>query len=117
MQLLLEHGAGQAASLLAVQAVRSAAAYALAVLTHDVSDDEDIVGALWSAVPALRACAVLQLGADVIALHDDLTLYAYTPDNRETDDLARAAEAFCAWALALQEPAEVAAGRLESASS
>jgi len=92
---------GQAAAFVALQAVRSAASYALAILTGRLTDDEDTVAALWHAVPLVRVLAVLPAGADVLALHDDLTLYAYTIDDREAHDVAGAADVFCAWALAV----------------
>ena len=101
MWMLLRHDAGQAAAFVALQAVRSAASYALAILTGRLTDDEDTVAALWHAVPAVRVLAVLPAGADVLALHDDLTLYAYAIDDREAHQVAEAADVFCAWALAV----------------
>ena len=101
MWTLLRHDAGQAAAFVALQAVRSAASYALAILIGRLTDDEDTVAALWHTVPAVRLLAILPAGADVLALHDDLTLYAYTIDDREAHDVAGAADVFCAWALAV----------------
>lgn len=113
MELLLRHEAGQAAALLAVQAVRSAAAYALAILTGRLAGDEDTVAALWQAVPQIRLLAEVQPGADVLALHDDLTLYAYSIDDAEAHELAHAADTFCAWALSLVPAATAARPRLK----
>jgi len=101
MRMLLRHDAGQAAAFVALQAVRSAASYVLAVLTGRLTDDEDTVAALWHAVPFVRVLAVLPAGADVLALHDDLTLYAYAIDDGEARDVVGAADVFCAWALAV----------------
>jgi hypothetical protein len=105
MRMLLRREAVQAAAFVALQAVRSAASYALAILTGQVSGDEDTVAALWQALPKLCSPAVLQTGADVLALHDDLTLYAYHVDTVEAHELSDAAERFCTWALAVV-PAE-----------
>jgi hypothetical protein len=99
--MLPRHGAGQAAAFLALQAVRSAASYALAILAGRLSDDEDTVAALWHPVPEVHVLAVLPAGADVLALHDDLTLYAYAIDDREAHEVADAADVFRAWALAV----------------
>jgi hypothetical protein len=104
MKKLLMLDAGQAATFVAVQAVRSAASYALAMLTGRVADDEDTVAALWRAVPAVRELAVL---------HDDLTLYAYSVDGGEAREIVDAADLFCAWAQSLA-PAPAAATRVQS---
>ena len=101
MWMLLRGDAGQAAAFVAVQAVRSAASYALAIRSGRVTDDVDTVAALWQAVPEVRLFAVLQTGADVVALHDDLTLYAYAVASGEAREVADAADTFCAWALAV----------------
>jgi hypothetical protein len=101
MWMLLRGDAGQAAAFVALQAVRSAAFYALAVLTGRVTDDVDTVAVLWEAVPEVRLVAVLQSGADVLALHDDLTLYAYAVDCGEAHMVAEVADIFCTWALAV----------------
>jgi hypothetical protein len=101
MNIMLRHDAGQAAAFLAVQVVRSAASYAFVVLTGGVAEDEDTVAALWQALPEMRVPAVLLAGADVLALHDDLTLYAYTIDEMEARQVAAAADLFCTWALAV----------------
>jgi hypothetical protein len=101
MWMLPRHDAGQAPAFVALQAVRSAASYALAILTGRLADDEDTVAALWHAVPGIRGLAVLPAGANVLALHDDLTLYAYAIDEKEAHVVADAADVFCAWALAV----------------
>ena len=101
MDLLLEHGAFQAAALLAVQAVRAAATLPLATHTGTIAADEaDPVAALWLRVPALRRARALWEGANVIALQDDLALYAYIVDGDEACELVQAAHTFCTWALA-----------------
>jgi hypothetical protein len=100
MDLVLEHGAFQAATLLAVQAVRAAATLLLAAHTGTIATDEvDPVAALWLRVPALRRARALQEGANVIALQDDLALYAYIVDGDEAREVIQAAHTFCAWAL------------------
>ena len=101
MDLVLEHGAFQAAALLAVQVVRAAATALLAARTGTIAGGEtDPVAALWRQVPALRRARALQAGANVIALQEDLALYAYVVDGDEARELARDAHAFRAWALA-----------------
>jgi hypothetical protein len=101
MDLVREHGAFQAATFLAVQAVRAAATLLLAAHTGTIATDEvDPVAALWLRVPALRRARALQEGANVIALQDDLALYAYIVDRDEAREVAQAAHTFCAWALA-----------------
>ena len=100
MSILLGHGAGQAAAIVAVQAVRSAASYVFACATGCLTEDLDTVAALWRAVPDLRSLTVLQAGADVLALQDDLVLYAYTLDLDEAVETVHAADTFCRWALA-----------------
>src|SRR5260370_33349434 len=101
MWMLLRGDAGQAAAFVAVQAVRSAASYAFAILGGRVTDDVDTVAALWEALPEVRLLAVLHSGADVLALHDDLTLYAYAVDIREAHAVADATDIIFTWALAL----------------
>lgn len=101
MRMLLRQDTPQAATVLALQAVRSAASYALAILSGSVAGDQDTVSALWQAIPEMDAIAVLPSGADVLALHDDITLYAYAVDKREAHAVADAADLFCAWALAV----------------
>jgi len=117
MWMLLRHDAGQAAALVALQAVRSAASYALASLTGRLTDDEDTVAALWHAVPGIRVLAVWPAGADVLALHDDLTLYAYAIDDREAREVADAADVFCVWALAVAPVVTEAASALIQSTS
>jgi hypothetical protein len=100
MDLVLEHGAFQAAALLAVHAVRAAATALLATCTGAIAAAEaDPVATLWRQAPALRRARALQAGANVSALHDDLALYAYSVTESEARDLARDAHTFCAWAL------------------
>jgi hypothetical protein len=107
MDLVVEHGAFQAATLLAVQAVRAAATLLLAARTGTISMDEaDPVAALWLRVPALRRARALQEGANVIALQDDLALYASIVDGDEAREVTQAAHAFCSWALEREAAAQ-----------
>ncbi len=106
MIALLETGRHQAAALLAVQTVRSAALTMLAASVGVESLDEDPISLLWNRVPAVRETPALQQGANVLALHDDLTLYAYAVDGKEAEEIVADAAAFRAWVL---EPATLAA--------
>ncbi|MDB5056731.1 MAG: hypothetical protein JWO59_203 [Chloroflexi bacterium] len=118
MRILLQREAVQAAAFVALQAVRSAASYTLASLTGQVIGDEDTVAALWQALPKLRSLAVLQTGADVLARHDDLTLYAYDVSAVEAHEMADAADTFCTWALAVvPAAADIASARIQSRST
>jgi len=104
MVVLLEAGRHQAATLLAVQTVRSAALTLLAACVGREAVDEDPISLLWNTLPAVREMPALQQGANVLALHDDLTLYAYEVDIEEARDAVTDAAAFSIWALALETP-------------
>jgi hypothetical protein len=100
MIALLETGRHQAAALVAVQAVRSAAMGLLATCMGDGPIDEDPISLLWNRLPHARQEPALQQGANVFALHEDLTLYAYSVDADEAREVVDEALAFCAWVLA-----------------
>jgi hypothetical protein len=107
MVVLLEAGRHQAAALLAVQTVRSAALTLLTACVGMEAVDEDPISVLWNVLPAVREMPTLQQGANVLALHDDLTLYAYEVDIEEARDAVADAAAFSSWALELETAASI----------
>jgi hypothetical protein len=107
MIVLLEAGRHQAATLLAVQTVRSAALTLLAACVDMKAVDEDPISLLWNMLPAVREIPALQQGANILALHDDLTLYAYEVDIEEARDAVTDAAAFSTWALGLETSASI----------
>ncbi|HWE62132.1 MAG TPA: hypothetical protein VHB98_10500 [Chloroflexota bacterium] len=100
MIALLEDGRHQAAALVAVQVVRSAALGLLAACAGVAAVEEDPIALLWSTLPEVRQIPALQQGANVVALHEDLTHYAYSLDADEAREVVDEALAFRAWTVA-----------------
>ena len=111
MVALLAAGLRQAAALVAVQAVRSAALGLLAQCVGAEAVEDDPIALLWRLLPDVRQAPALQQGANVFALHEDLTLYAYVVDAGEAREAVDEALVFCAWALAQETAARIPAGR------
>jgi hypothetical protein len=100
MHAVLAGGWGQAAALLAVQAVRASANALLAARAGIAAtgNGADPIALLYWHVPALRADARLAAGADVLAHEEDLHFYGFESARGEARRLLDLADGFCDWA-------------------
>ena len=100
MHAALAGGWAQAAALLAVQAVRSAANGLLAAHAGIAATerDADPVDLLYRCMPGLRTARQLAGGAEVLAYEEDLRAYGFPLDPAEARQLLALAEQFCRWA-------------------
>jgi hypothetical protein len=95
-------GRSQAAVLLAVQAVRTAANALLVTQTGVATTGHgaDPVSLLYEHLPRYRRDEHLSVGAEVLAYDEDLRYYGYEAREEEACALLDLAERFCNWATA-----------------